>query len=100
MSHEATTHNEQSMSRPFGSLLPPHVRKVEKWEYKTRNMPRKRLPAIADRAVLGKVYERVSWNKGAWRSRESMEGCRREPRRGAVHREIGEVRTRQKQKKG
>ena len=35
------------------------VRKL-KWQYKVRNMPKQRLPAIADRAVSDKV---TSWNK-------------------------------------
>ena len=35
------------------------VRKL-KWQYKVRNTPKQRLPAIADRAVSDKV---TSWNK-------------------------------------
>ena len=38
------------------------VRKL-KWRYEIRNMPKKMLPAIADRAVWEKVTKRESWNK-------------------------------------
>ena len=34
-----------------------------KWQYTLRNTPKKRLPAIADRAVWEKVTKGESWNK-------------------------------------
>ena len=43
-------------------------------------MPKKRLPAIAYRAVR-KTEIRASWHKMGYRSRESMEGYRRKPTR-------------------
>ena len=62
------------------------VRKL-RWQYKVRNMPKKRLPAIADRAVWEKVTKGragIRWDS----SRESKKGYRRKPRRDTVHREV------------
>ena len=38
------------------------VRKL-KSQYKKKNTPEKRLPAIVDRAVMGENNKRASWNK-------------------------------------
>ena len=54
------------------------VRKL-RWQYSVKNMHRKRLPAVVDRAVWKKVTKGrggVRWD----RSRESMEGDRRKQR--------------------
>ena len=37
---------------------------------------------------MGESNKTTSWNKVGSRSRESMEGCRRKPRRDTVHREV------------
>ena len=51
---------------------------------KVRNTPKRRLPAIADKAVRGRV---TSWNKMEWRSRESAGIYWGDPRRySTVHR--------------
>ena len=72
------------------------VRKL-RWQYKVRNMPKKRLPAIADRAVWEKVTKGragIRWDS----SRESTKGYRRKPRRDTVHREVCGVKDRSKRK--
>ena len=47
-------------------------------------MRKRRLPAIADRAVREQVNKRTSWNKVGQRRRESMEGYRRKPGRDTL----------------
>ena len=51
-------------------------------------MPRKRLPAIADRAVWEEVTKAragIRWDSVV---EKSMEGYRRQPRRDTVHRQV------------
>ena len=60
-------------------------------------MPKKRLPAIADRAVWEKVTKGragIRWDS----SRESTKGYRRKPRRDTVHREVYGVQERNERK--
>ena len=54
-----------------------------KWLYKVRRMPKKRFPAIVDRAEGSK---RASWNRVGYRPRENMERDRRKSRRDNVRR--------------
>ena len=77
--------------------MPPDVRGL-KWQYKVRNMPKKRLPAIADRAVWEKVTKGragIRWDSVV---EKVWKGYRRKLRRDTVHRGVCGVQDRSKRK--
>ena len=75
-----------------------------KWQYKVRNMPKKRLPAnqlIRGRDVWKKVQKVEPEKGGIAQSRKyGRTYCRRKPRRDAAHREVWGVQARCKRKDG
>ena len=64
------------------------------------NHQKRRLPAIADRAVWENVTKRANWNKVACRSRQNMEGPWRKPRRDNVHAKVLRIQHRSALKDG
>ena len=79
--------------------MPPDVRGL-KWQYKVRNMPKKRLPAIADRAVWEKVTKGragIRWDNVVEKIWKDIR--RRKARRDtAVHEQVCGVQDRVKRK--